>query len=611
MKKHYLSYHILFILSILMILPYMGGGNVMAQKSAITRLKVVAGRWKGETKDKRDDTFHWFDDDMHQSSGDDYVFLGFKRNADALDRNNNDDKTLDLSKSMITGVIVRETKQDDLAKVAHTIYQDNRKYDLIEYDQVDDAHKDREGPYRGSLRGRYGVDRHNHIYISHTNSNDYHNTRVLKDMRLHCSTYDGAIGNLNSNSASKRYLELIWHTHMPIFSAKNDLEHHVTCSGCYLDQDEYHRFRKRDGIDVRTMYPRFEANGKLSELAAEYHYKTCTICGYNLKEKHDFYNPTASDSEHAVICKYCGYTRQATHRDYGKVKLPVNDSVHAMTCGECSYIGYSAHSFGEPTSVQWQRCDEGVAVFKCVECNYVAHLKIEGLGHDLTADGVCLRPGCIYRCQPAECDSAGIYHIRNMGNLYWFAQAVNQGDADINAVLDNDIVFTEQSDLEWTPIGNMPSRAYCGTFDAADHSITGITTRSLTNQDRTKGIFGYVGPKGIVKNLVAASIQISGWSDLGIIAGHNDGTITGCFVSSGRVTAGMQGAYIGGICGINNGIVSDCHVSQHVWLGTPSHVAGGICGNNSGSISGVSSKAIYAQEDINPLPPIGNNTENL
>ncbi len=611
MKKHTIPYHILLILALWSVLPFMGDDSIMAQKSVVTRLKVVAGRWKGETNDLRKSSsdFSWFDTDMHKASGDDYVYLGYSKNAQGRNRNkSNQLDTLSLPKSMITGVIVQNTEEKKLGGVAHTIQQNGRTYDLIEYDQVDDAHKDRKGPYRGSLRGRYCSSGHKHIYISHTGSNDYHNRQVLKDLILHTSHKDGCLGNcnLNSNSACERYLEPVWHTHVPVFSVSDEREHRVTCSSCYLDQLEYHNYRKRYGVEVRTMYPRFEADGKLSKLAAEYHYKTCETCGFKLKEEHDFYNPTASESQHAEICKYCGYTKQASHRDYGKVKMPVNDSIHAMMCDECAYIGYSPHSFGAPISMQWLRCDEGVASFKCIECDHLAYRKVDGIGHDFTDRGFCRRPGCIYRYQPAERDSAGVYHIRNAGNLYWFAGAVNLDSADINAVLDCDIDCDAQSDPEWTPIGYAPSHAYSGTFDAANYCITGIATRSMTHQDRTKGIFGYVGQKGIVRNLVVSSVQIDGWADLGIIAGRNDGTITGCTVSSGRVTAGMQGAYLGGICGVNGGSITDCYVSQHVWLGTPSQVAGGICGNNSGSVSAVSAKAIYAQEDINPLPPVGN-----
>lgn len=602
----YIRYYTL-ILSFWSILPYMGGSIILAQKSAITRLSVVAGCREGKTLDKRDRTFAWFEDDVHHGSGDDWVFLGMKWNDKGLtwNKNNQLESLPSLSESMITSVIVKTTEKKYLSGVAHTFYEGKQKYDLIEYDQVSDSDHDRDGPYRGSLRGRYGVDEHKHIYISHTNSNDYH-YNVLQYMILYTNSKNGGIGNLNSNSACERYLKLFWHTHVPIFSIPNEQQHRVTCNGCFLDQLENHSYRMRYGIEVRTMYPRYEADGKLSELAATYHYKTCVTCGFKLKEEHDFYNPTASESEHAMICKYCGYTQQASHREYGKVKMPVNDSIHAMTCGDCAFIGYSAHSFGAPVSVQWQRCDEGVASFRCIECDHVAYRSIEGLGHDFTDNGICRRPGCIYRHQPAERDSTGIYHIRNIGNLYWFAQAVNQGSTDISAVLDNDIDGDEQADQEWIPIGNAPSHAYSGTFDAANHCIMGIATHSITNQDRTKGIFGYVGTKGIVRNMVAVSVHINGWSDLGIIAGRNDGTITGCTVSSGRVTAGMTGAYLGGICGINNGTITDCRVSQHVWLGTPSHVAGGICGNNSGNVSSVSTKAIYAQEDINPLPSIGN-----
>ena len=101
--------------------------------------------------------------------------------------------------------------------------------------------------------------------------------------------------------------------------------------------------------------------------------------------------------------------------------------------------------------------------------------------------------------EPAQLNWDDYYEIKNAGNLFWFAQQVNDSsdpdNSELCAVLMADI------DLEnrpWTPIGNegMP---YKGHFDGNGHTITNFKQ----NPDVTTGessLFGSVGESAVIKN---------------------------------------------------------------------------------------------------------------
>ena len=62
--------------------------------------------------------------------------------------------------------------------------------------------------------------------------------------------------------------------------------------------------------------------------------------------------------------------------------------------------------------------------------------------HDFDANGFCQNDTTHY--QPAEdSDGDGTYEISNAGQLYWFADKVNNGEYSLNAVLTADISVNE------------------------------------------------------------------------------------------------------------------------------------------------------------------------
>ncbi len=173
------------------------------------------------------------------------------------------------------------------------------------------------------------------------------------------------------------------------------------------------------------------------------------------------------------------------------------------------------------------------------------------------------------------------YEIANAGQLYWFAEKVNSGEYTINGSLVADItvneaVFNKDGNLientnelrEWVPIGSSEN-AYNGIFDGNGKIISGL----YANMGNI-GLISQVGESGIVRNVGIVASMIKGSSQVGGIAGVNNGIIEGCYFS-GKVVATNQSA--GGIVGENNGSVTNCYSLAYV---QGANMVGGLVGYN-------------------------------
>ena len=89
----------------------------------------------------------------------------------------------------------------------------------------------------------------------------------------------------------------------------------------------------------------------------------------------------------------------------------------------------------------------------------------------------------------------GAYQIKEPADLVEFANIVNSGEANANALLTGDLDMTGQ---EWTPIGTGDHR-YVGTFDGQYHMINNLKYSGSDNI----GIFGAVDGGCVIKNLIA------------------------------------------------------------------------------------------------------------
>ena len=176
--------------------------------------------------------------------------------------------------------------------------------------------------------------------------------------------------------------------------------------------------------------------------------------------------------------------------------------------------------------------------------------------------------------EAAQLNADDYYEINNAGNLFWFAQQVNEGGEAgryLNAILMQDI------DLEgrpWTPIGTTggtTSQSFRGIFDGNGKTIRGLYVDA---QRSGLGFFGEV-RKGVVKDFtIYGDVFLNGKYNYigGVIGsacgiqGENGSTISGITsyvnVTLGEGTHGSN--HVAGLIGYvnHNTIVERC-----MWLG--------------------------------------------
>lgn len=190
----------------------------------------------------------------------------------------------------------------------------------------------------------------------------------------------------------------------------------------------------------------------------------------------------------------------------------------------------------------------------------------------------------------SDADNNGMYDIGTKADLIAFSNLVNAGNTTINAELTADITFNSKEVMSrftvtdskitpasgaeaFAPIGKSsmlhldtttePGLSYRGTFDGNNHTISGMFVDKLANADGSaedgtyaRGLFGYVGPEGIVKNLTVKDSCIYGICLTGGIVGCLiDGTIENCKYIDGTLfsTANAQRGRemgVGGIVGL-------------------------------------------------------------
>ena len=196
------------------------------------------------------------------------------------------------------------------------------------------------------------------------------------------------------------------------------------------------------------------------------------------------------------------------------------------------------------------------------------------------------------------------YEISIAEQLYWFAEQVNSGNKEINAVLVDDITVNKNllSSLEfdsdgyvengfyftaWTPIGIISSsnpddityNPYNGKFDGQNHTISGLYFNYRDNGDNidinSVGLFGTIS-NGTVSNVCVADSYFEGSWYTGGVCGSNGGTIKNCYN-----TGTISGDLAGGVCGDNSrGTIENSYNTGTVSGGD----AGGVCSYNAGTI---------------------------
>lgn len=160
-------------------------------------------------------------------------------------------------------------------------------------------------------------------------------------------------------------------------------------------------------------------------------------------------------------------------------------------------------------------------------------------------------------------------------------EKITQTGLNLNYVQSNDITPPKNSDF--SPIGEKYS-PFRGSYDGNGKTISGFNC-SDNVVSNYKGLFGYIGSGGIVKNITMKQATItnkrSSKTYIGLIAAYIDGgEITNCFVS-GLAESEVPTNYIGGIAGYSaKSTISNCTVSLRVTAKGANSLAGGIVGYN-------------------------------
>ena len=272
------------------------------------------------------------------------------------------------------------------------------------------------------------------------------------------------------------------------------------------------------------------------------------------------------------------------------------------------------HNKDGDVTYTWEDDNNHIKNVACKDCP-IGYVTKETESHSIGENGFC---ACDNVYQPAELttdkydiDGDGsrdaVYEISNAGQLYWFAGLVN-GTLDgvkqntlANAVLITNITANEnlldslQYDTEgnvsngsdfisWTPIADCVENnitQYSGTFDGNNKTVSGL----YFNGNSTRiGLFGSSESDGNIKNVGVVDSYFKGNNFVGGVCGRNDGTITNCY-NAGNLTAIESHDVIGGICGYNGGTIANCYNTGTVTATGQVSSVGGVCGLSIAPIS--------------------------
>ena len=170
------------------------------------------------------------------------------------------------------------------------------------------------------------------------------------------------------------------------------------------------------------------------------------------------------------------------------------------------------------------------------------------------------------------------YRITGAAELIWLRDAVNAGEANTCAELQQDVEYVDEV---WTPIGTS-EHPYTGTFNGGGHTIR------VWLDGWGQALFGYVGADAKLTDIAVTKRQSENYSlnASAPLARINDGTITHCRYRGGMTAKGS----LGGLVYTNNGTIEACYVYAGELGGSRIEMyyggwAGGIAYENTGTIA--------------------------
>ena len=279
--------------------------------------------------------------------------------------------------------------------------------------------------------------------------------------------------------------------------------------------------------------------------------------------------------------------------DFGEQVNSVSYASHTLKkieakAATCTENGNIEHWTCEHCGKYFLSDDSNPETAKAVE---LSEITIPTIKHSYDKNGFCKNDDTHY--QPATYnEESEKYEISNAGQLYWFAEQVNSGNASLNAVLTTDIVVNETvlaadgslgADPDtlrmWRSIGNDDAEnIFKGTFDGQGHTISGLYFSNDSNESNVMcaSLFGV--SAGIIQNVGLEDSYLNHYNISAGICAINNGQIVNCYNAGTILGYGASG-----ICAINsdNGSIENCY-NTGVIRGFG--LVAGICNMNTGSM---------------------------
>lgn len=143
----------------------------------------------------------------------------------------------------------------------------------------------------------------------------------------------------------------------------------------------------------------------------------------------------------------------------------------------------------------------------------------------------------------------------------------------------------------FTPVGDN-STPFTGSLDGNGYTISNLSINRMA--ETNVGLFGVIDEGATIENVLLESASISGASQIGVLAGVNNGDIIRSY-STGSVNGTVD---VGGLVGVNNGLIQ-LSFSTAATTATTNNV-GGLVGTNTATIL-----SAYATGNVNGNTNIG------
>ena len=152
--------------------------------------------------------------------------------------------------------------------------------------------------------------------------------------------------------------------------------------------------------------------------------------------------------------------------------------------------------------------------------------------------------------------------------------------------------LTADIDLSGSEFNGIPY--FEGIFEGNGHSISGL---NMNIKGSDYGFFRYLGQRAVVQDLhILGTVKMDGSAvNVGGLAGVNKGIISKCSFAGNVSGDTSAGGLVG--CNKESGMIFDSEVEGRV---TATDVTGGICGTNEGIIKGCTNRAKINDDDLQP-----------